>query len=193
MKDDFIKRAVENALTSYAAMKRRQVALRRQIVENDRERARMTLQIVSLARLCGDIPDDSPLGKVLKQVAEMGLTESVTSVLQASDKPLAATDVRDSLIRLGYDVSRYQNAVAAITTVLGRMDNVQVSSDEESKKTFYKWQPPKDEEEMIYGQFDGLPPKQRKKLLNEMARTMTMSAAPKNAVAEPKARKARKK
>jgi hypothetical protein len=90
------------------------------------------------------LPEDADLAKVLKSISQMGLTDGVLSVLKASDEPLSTIQVRDQLIRLGFDVGRFKNALSAINTVLTRLpkEQVETSQDEQTGKALYRWKPP---------------------------------------------------
>jgi hypothetical protein len=150
----------------------------------------MALQIISLARLC-EIPDDSPMATIVRQVSELGLTDAVRFVLQASDIALTTIQVRDQLIRVGCDLSQYQNSLAAINTVLGRFpaDLVESTVDEETGKTLYQWNPPQSGNEIdaTWDRVATLPAKEVRRIAAEVGKGM-IGTEPK-----PKKRTARKK
>lgn len=66
--------------------------------------------IGSLCRLCG-----------LEPTVPFGLTEACRLILRSANRPMTAVDVRDRLSTMGFDLSRYANAMATIHTVLRRM------------------------------------------------------------------------
>ncbi|OLE52243.1 MAG: hypothetical protein AUG51_18990 [Acidobacteria bacterium 13_1_20CM_3_53_8] len=73
-----------------------------------------------------------------------GLSDACREVLKASDKEMTAMDVRDALIRTGYDLSKYSNALASIHTTLKRLagsDEVRMVESDEA--TTYKWIKPR--------------------------------------------------
>lgn len=122
MSDDFIKKALENAAIDYIALMGRRMQAERVLAEVDREAAKLSFKIVSLAALCDDIPKDTVITETLKAVSKLGLTDAVRSVLRASGDWMTAKDVRDQVVKLGVDLSKYQNPLASINTILNRLD-----------------------------------------------------------------------
>lgn len=81
--------------------------------------------VVSLSHLCGDVPK-----LLITRVPEekpyllpgAGLTNAVRNVLQSyPSEYLHAGTVRERLVRLGYDISKPANILAAIITILKRL------------------------------------------------------------------------
>lgn len=66
--------------------------------------------IGSLCRLCG-----------LEPTVPFGLTDACRLILRSANRPMTAIDVRDRLATMGFDLSRYANAMATIHTVLRRL------------------------------------------------------------------------
>jgi hypothetical protein len=180
MGDDFIKKAVEDSLTTFLSLETRRAQLEQEIEEIEQKRAKLTLKIISLARLCDDLPPGSTLAEILRETSQIGLTGAVTSVLRGSDDWVTTIQVRDQLIKVGYDLERYKNALAAINTVLSRFDPKQVESttDEETGKTMYRWRkPPTDR----FKELAALPPKEVKRIVSGAAKNMVGSSAKKKA------------
>lgn len=67
--------------------------------------------MASLGRLCGYVPTVS-----------WGLTDGCRMVLMASGRPMKPPEVRDALTACGFDLSKYANELAAIHTVLKRLN-----------------------------------------------------------------------
>ena len=82
---------------------------------------RQSLQ--SLAVLCketGHKVDPSP--DLISLLTSMSLTDEVRAILQSSDAAyMQPRDVKDELIRLGRDLTRYQNPQSVVQVVLKRL------------------------------------------------------------------------
>src|SRR5206468_296705 len=118
MSDDFVKKALETAVETYTDLKTSHDLLKRQQEGVERQMGKLAIKIFSLARLCDDVPKGGHLDNLLKSISEMGLTETITAVMKASNEPLSASQVRDHIVRLGYNLTKYKNPIAAINTVL---------------------------------------------------------------------------
>jgi hypothetical protein len=101
--DDY-RRAFETAKHEFEALGEQ----RREI---DRRLSQLAQTMASLSRLCGYIPTVS-----------WGLTDGCRMVLMASGRPMIPTEVRDALVACGFDLSKYVNDLAAIHTVLKRLN-----------------------------------------------------------------------
>ena len=101
--DDY-KRALEAACREYE-----EVAQQR--AELDKRLAHLHESIGALIRLCGYTPTVS-----------WGLTDACRVVLARAERPMTALDVRDRLIVIGFDLSKYSSDLAAIHTVLKRLN-----------------------------------------------------------------------
>ena len=104
MSSDDYQRALESALREYETLAAERVAL-------DDRLARLSQTIASLMRLCKLTPS-----------IPLGLTDACRLVLKAAGHPLSAVEVRDQLATMGFDGSRYANELAAIHTVLKRLN-----------------------------------------------------------------------
>jgi hypothetical protein len=72
--------------------------------------AELQQSIGALTRLCG-----------FKPTVVFGLTESCRLVLRGAGTPMTAVQVRERLQAIGFDLSKYENALGAIHTVLKRL------------------------------------------------------------------------
>ena len=97
------RRALEVAVKEYEALGEQ----RRNI---DKRLTELAQTIGTLSRLCGLIP-----------TVPWGLTDACRVVLR-SGLPMTATDVRDRLQSIGFDLSKYSSELAAIHTVLRRLN-----------------------------------------------------------------------
>ena len=76
----------------------------------DKRLTELSQTIGTLSRVCGLIP-----------TVPWGLTDACRVVLR-SGLPMTATDVRDRLHSIGFDLSKYSSELAAIHTVLRRLN-----------------------------------------------------------------------
>jgi hypothetical protein len=76
----------------------------------DKRLSELAQTISTLSRLCGLTP-----------TVPWGLTDACRVVLR-SGLPMTPTDVRDRLLAIGFDLSKYSNELAGIHTVLKRLN-----------------------------------------------------------------------
>ena len=98
------RRALETAIREYEALGEQ----RQQI---DKRLAEVAQTIGSLSRLCGLVP-----------TVPMGLTDACRLAIRGAGVPVMATEVRDRLQSIGFDLSKYSNDLAAIHTILKRLN-----------------------------------------------------------------------
>lgn len=99
------RRALDAAIKEYE----RAVADRNAL---DERIAQLKHTIGTLTRLCGLTP-----------TVPFGLTEACRLVLRNAGTPMTAVQVRERLTAIGFDVEKYANALAAIHTVLRRLED----------------------------------------------------------------------
>jgi hypothetical protein len=97
------RRALETAIREYESLGEQ----RQQI---DKRLSELAQSISTLSRLCGLTP-----------TVPWGLTDACRVVLR-SGLPMTPTEVRDRLLAIGCDLSKYSNELAAIHTVLKRLN-----------------------------------------------------------------------
>ena len=104
MTTDDYRRALEAAAREYEELgeKRREI---------DKRLAELAQTIGTLSKLLGFTP-----------TVPLGLTDAVRLILRGSGVPMTAVDVRDRLHAIGFDVSKYTNDLAAIHTILKRLN-----------------------------------------------------------------------
>src|SRR5262245_54393822 len=101
--DDYVR--------AFEAAKHEFEALGDQRRDIDRRLTQLAQTMASLGRLCGYVPTVS-----------WGLTDGCRMVLIASGRPQTPTEVREALVACGFDLSKYSNDLAAIHTVLKRLN-----------------------------------------------------------------------
>ena len=104
MTTDDYRRALATAIREYEAL-----AQQRQAV--DKRLAEVVQTIGTLSRLCGLVP-----------TVPLGLTDACRLVVRGSGVPVAPADVRQRLQAIGFDLSKYSNDLAAIHTILKRLN-----------------------------------------------------------------------
>jgi hypothetical protein len=140
--DEVFKNALNDAYKKLDSMLAEQSELDQRRIALDRDIARWSEKIVHLAALVDDIPEESNVGRFMKMRTEMGLTNAVREVLKASKRPLMPTQVRDGLIKAGFDVSEYQNILATLHITLKRLVNSKEALDgKQDGNKVYSWNP----------------------------------------------------
>jgi hypothetical protein len=102
--DEDYARALEAAVKEYEAL-----AQQRQ--EIDGRLADVAQTIGTLSRLCGLTP-----------TVPWGLTDACRVVLRSAGLPMTPIEIRERLRAIGFDLSRYSSDLAAIHTVLKRLN-----------------------------------------------------------------------
>jgi hypothetical protein len=104
MTQEDYRRALEAASREYEALGAR----RREI---DQRLAELAQSIATLSKLLGLTP-----------TVPLGLTDAVRLVVRGAGVPMTPVDVRDRLHAIGFDVSKYTNDLAAVHTILKRLN-----------------------------------------------------------------------
>jgi hypothetical protein len=104
MTADEYKLALDAACREYEQLGQKRADIERRL-------SQLAQTISNLIRLCGYTPTVS-----------IGLTDGIRMALAASGRPMTPTEVRDALAGFGFDVSKYANDLAAIHTVLKRLN-----------------------------------------------------------------------
>jgi hypothetical protein len=155
MSDDPVKSALAALFDRHRLMVREKVYHELRAAEMESEAAKLLPKIVALANALDEPVDpNSELGTFLTELAASGLTDGVRTVLRATDTCKTPMEIRDGLLRLGYDLSGYSNVLASIHTILGRLrDSGEVkkvvSTRRGGKETGYIWKAePKQESDL---------------------------------------------
>jgi hypothetical protein len=98
------RRALESATREYE-----ELGTKRQAI--DSRLAELAQTIGTLSKLLGLTP-----------TVPLGLTDAIRLVVRGAGVPMTPTDVRDRLRAIGFDVSKYANDLAAVHTILKRLN-----------------------------------------------------------------------
>lgn len=101
--DDY-RRALEAAAREYEALGAKRQAI-------DKRLAELAQTINTLSKLLGLTP-----------TVPMGLTDAIRLVMRGAGLPMTPVEVRDRLHAIGFDVSKYVNDLAAVHTILKRLN-----------------------------------------------------------------------
>jgi len=104
VKPDEYRRALDAACREWETLSRQRVGIEARL-------AQLVETIGTLTQLCGLTP-----------TVPWGLTDACRAILQNAGKPMTPIDVRNRLAAVGFDLSRYSNDLAAIHTVLKRLN-----------------------------------------------------------------------
>jgi hypothetical protein len=141
LSNDFIKSALEVAAAEYSRLMGKRYKVEQELAEIDRDVARLSFKVVSLATLCDEIPKDIAVVETLKDVSKTGLTEAIRIVLRASGEWMTAMQIRDQILKLGVGLSKHKNPLASIYTILHRLDKeVEMATAESTSKIMAKYQ-----------------------------------------------------
>lgn len=71
---------------------------------------------------------------------EMGITDSIRAIIRDAKLPMTAPQIRDALVRSGYDVERYASPLTVIHNTIKRMDKQgEVSAVQAPDGEFVGW------------------------------------------------------
>ncbi len=98
------RRALDAAIREYE-----ELGAKRQGI--DKRLAELAQTIGTLSRLLGLTP-----------TVPLGLTDAIRLVVRGAGVPMTPTEVRDRLQAIGFDVSKYSNDLAAVHTILKRLN-----------------------------------------------------------------------
>jgi hypothetical protein len=122
---DEYRRALDAACREYEELGRQRAVI-------DARLTQLTQSIGTLMKLCGFTP-----------TMPWGLTDACRVVLRNANVPLSPTEVRDRLEAIGFDLSRYSNELAAIHTILRRLnESGEIRFIAAPGKHLYRWNVP---------------------------------------------------
>jgi hypothetical protein len=124
----------ENAKAELEKLQGERAELERQLEERESQIAVLKRTVNFLAPLVGEEPAPAvaPEGAGQNAGQSAGMTDSVREILRTSPEPQTASEIRDALERLGFDMKSYSNPLATIHTVLRRLteaDEVQTTHE----------------------------------------------------------------
>jgi len=125
-------------LTSYRADL---VRLEAEAAELDIKRDELRKQMEQTKRVIASLA--SLAGEHGINAGEMGFTDACRTMLNnAHPEWISAIEIREALVRSGFDLSGYANAMASIHTILRRLEeNNEVEKKEEGLKTVFRRKP----------------------------------------------------
>jgi hypothetical protein len=104
MTTDDYRRALATAIREYETLGQQRQDLDKRIAE-------VAQTIGTLSRLCGLVP-----------TVPLGLTDACRLVVRGAGVPVTPADVRQRLQSIGFDLTKYANDLAAIHTILKRLN-----------------------------------------------------------------------
>jgi hypothetical protein len=111
----------QNAKAELAKIKRETLALQAQIEEHDKQAAALTQTMKALAPLVGEQPPPDVQIATDSDTPSGGMTDCVRAILKKAVEPVTASEIRESLEAIGFDMNSYSNPLATIHTVLRRL------------------------------------------------------------------------
>ncbi len=112
--------------------------------KSDQKVARLQALITQLQDLCAE-QDQKQFWKCIDRAVKVdlrgGITETIRVLLKETVLPMTATDLKAGIVARKYDLSRFQNPLAVIHTVLNRLvkgGEVKVIPQKYGKKA-YQW------------------------------------------------------
>jgi hypothetical protein len=102
--DDYL-RALQSAVREYEDLGTKRRAI-------DRRLAELAQTIGTLSKLLGYTP-----------TVPLGLTDAIRLVMRGAGLPMTPLEVRDRLRGMGFDVAKYTNELAAVHTILKRLND----------------------------------------------------------------------
>jgi aspartokinase len=74
------------------------------------------------------------IAPLVNESAPSGLTDAIRAILAKAGEPLSASDIRDRLADMGFDMKSYSNPLATIHTILRRLtESDEANVQKESK------------------------------------------------------------
>jgi hypothetical protein len=110
-----------------------------------RERQQLDIRIAKMEQVVAALRSVAEPGDA--DVAATGFTDGVRAVLRASsDRPLSPTEIREGMLAMGFELSRYQQPLASIHVVLKRLQRSGEAMEIGDENKRYWWtlngQPP---------------------------------------------------
>lgn len=125
MKSEQYRLALDAAVREYE-----QLGAERRAIDD--RLAQLAQTIGTLNRLCGFVP-----------TVQWGLTDACRVVLKGAGRPMTPVEIRGRLEAIGFDLAKYTNSLAAIHTVLKRLNEAKevLFVELDSGKFACEWRP----------------------------------------------------
>jgi len=105
----------ENAKADLAALQSEKAELESALEDREKRIAMLERTVNFLAPMVGEEPAPAVAAE------NAGMTGSIREILKKSPEPLTASEIREGLEKLGFDMKSYSNPLATIHTVLRRL------------------------------------------------------------------------
>jgi hypothetical protein len=141
--EDPIKTALDQSLQKLGELTWKKITLNMQMAAVDQEIAKLRPKIIGLAALSDEPPKDELFDLFIQETAGKGLTDSIKDALMGADDFMTPIQVRDALIRTGYEITgKYANPLAVIHNLLKRLAaSKKLITRTAGSGTEYKWNP----------------------------------------------------
>jgi hypothetical protein len=113
------KSSFESARTELARVQERKLALGQELEQCDKQIVALIQAMRAIAPLVGENLPDLP--STDSEMVAGGMTDCVRAILKKAAEPLTASEIRESLESVGFDMNSYSNPLATIHTVLRRL------------------------------------------------------------------------
>ena len=110
----------ENAKTELQKVQEEKAGLELAAIQCDRQVAALIQTMNAIAPLVGELPLTLPASEEA-EIAAVGMTDSIRTILTEAGEPLTASEIRDRLEQKGLDIKSYSNPLANIHTILRRL------------------------------------------------------------------------
>ena len=145
MSNEHIKKALHETLKEFTELHDQENEHQRQAWEVRKKKFKVYLKAHSLAALCDDIPPNSLIAKITRQIENTGLTGAVRNIMAGNGDWLSVAQLREQLIRFRIDLARYKNPASSIHTILGRLvesGDLEQKIDPKTNKPIFRQIPP---------------------------------------------------
>lgn len=113
------KSSFENAKAELERVQKHKLALGQELEQCDKQIAALIQTMRAMAPLVGEEAPELPVSDA--EMISGGMTDCVRAILKKAAEPLTASEIRESLEAIGFDMNSYSNPLATIHTVLRRL------------------------------------------------------------------------
>lgn len=145
MADEHIKKALHETIKEFGELIEREDELKRQQWELQKKRFKLMAKAHGLVALCEDIPSNSVISRISKNIVNTGLTMAIRNILAGTGEWMSVAQLREQLVRFRIDLARYKNPSSSIHTILTRAvesGEVEHKTDPKTQKALFRTIPP---------------------------------------------------
>jgi hypothetical protein len=125
----------KSAQAELLTLREEKAELERTIANRDAQMAALIQTMNAIAPLVGEKPVNDP-SIVETENPPAGMTGCIRTILSKAGEPLSASEIRDKLESIGFDMKSYSNPLATIHTILRRLtESSQVEAHYEMDST----------------------------------------------------------